>query len=136
VAIAAVGAVVAASFGSRLEDEVGDQANRPEVAAAVEAAKDQPLAAVEVQGVPEEVQASVRDAAEDASVGAFRVGVGIATALVALGGVLGLVGIQNPRRRVSAADCPGGQLAGHPREGTKQSPCDWDQHAQAQEAPA
>jgi hypothetical protein len=136
VAIAAVGAVVAASFGSRLEDEVGDQANRPEVAAAVEAAKDQPLAAVEVQGVPQDVQASVRDAAEDASVGAFRVGVGIATALVALGGVLGLVGIQNPRRRVSAADCPGGQLAGHPREGTKQSPCDWDQHAQPREAPA
>ena len=136
VAIAAVGAVVAASFGSRLEDEVGDQANRPEVAAAVEAAKDQPLAAVEVQGVPEEVQASVRDAAEDASVGAFRVGVGIATALVALGGVLGLVGIRNPRRRVSAADCPGGQLAGHPREGTKQSPCDWDQHARPREAPA
>jgi hypothetical protein len=135
VAIAAVGAVVAASFGSRLEDEVGDQANRPEVAAAVEAAKDQPLAAVEVQGVPEDVQASVRDAAEDASVGAFRVGVGIATALVALGGILGLVGIRNPRREVSAADCPGGQLVGHPREGTRQSPCDWDQHALPQEAP-
>ena len=136
VAIAAVGAVVAASFGSRLEDEVGDQANRPEVAAAVEAAKDQPLAAVEVQGVPEEVRVSVRDAAEDASVGAFRVGVGIATVLVALGGILGLVGIQNPRRRVSAADCPGGQLAGHPHEATKQSPCDWDEHVRPREAPA
>jgi EmrB/QacA subfamily drug resistance transporter len=135
VAIAAVGAVVAASFGSRLEDEVGDPANRPEVAAAVEAAKDQPLAAVEVQGVPEDVQASVREAAEDASVGAFRVGVGISTALVALGGILGLVGIRNPRRQVSAADCPGGQFAGHPREGTRQSPCDWDQQAQPQEAP-
>src|ERR687896_619763 len=136
IAIAAVGAVVASSFESRLEDEVGDAADRPAVAAAVEAAKDQPLAAVEVQGVPEVVRASVRDAAEDASVGAFRVGVGIATALVALGGVLGLVGIQNPRRRVSAADCPGGQLAGHPREATRQSPCDWDEHAQPREAPA
>src|ERR687895_365865 len=136
VAIAAVGAVVAASFRGRLQDNVGRAANRPAVAAAVEAAKDQPLAAVEVQGVPEVVRASVRDAAEDASVGAFRVGVGIATALVALGGVLGLVGIQNPRRRVSAADCPGGQLAGHPREATRQSPCDWDEHAQPREAPA
>ena len=134
VAIAAVGAVVAASFGSRLEDEVGDQSNRPEVAAAVEEAKDRPLTAVEVQGVPEDVQASVREGAVDASVGAFRVGVGISTALVALGGILGLVGIRNPRRRVSAADCPGGQLAGHPREGTRQSPCDWDQHARPQEA--
>jgi len=135
VAIAAVGAVVAASFGSRLEDEVGDQTNRPQVAAAVEAARDEPLSAVEVQGVPEDVRTSVREAAQDASVGAFRVGVGISVALVALGGILGLAGIRNPRRQVAAADCPGGQLAGHPREGTRQSPCDWDQHAQPQQAP-
>jgi EmrB/QacA subfamily drug resistance transporter len=125
VAIAAVGAVVAASFESRLEDEVGAQANRPEVARALEQAKEQPLAIVEPEGVPED---------EDASVGAFRVGVAISTVLVALGGVLGLVGIRNPRRRVSAAECPGGQLAGHPREGTRQSPCDWDQHVRPQEA--
>jgi hypothetical protein len=63
------------------------------------------------------------------------VGVGISTALVALGGILGLVGIRNPRRKVAAADCPGGQFAGHPREGTRQSPCDWDQHTRPQEAP-
>ena len=135
VTIAAVGAVVAASFGSRLDDEVGDQSNRPAVAAAIEEAKDQPLTAVEVQGVPQDVQASVRQGAVDASVGAFRVGVGISTALVALGGILGLVGIRNPRRKVSAADCPGGQFAGHPGEGARQSPCDWDQHTRPQEAP-
>jgi EmrB/QacA subfamily drug resistance transporter len=135
VAIAAVGAVVAASFESRLDDEVGALAEgRPEVAAAVEAARERPLSAVEVEGVPEDVAASVSEGAEDASVGAFRVGVGISTALVALGGVLGLVGIRNPRRRVSAADCPGGQLAGHPREAASQSPCDWDQHMHYQEA--
>jgi EmrB/QacA subfamily drug resistance transporter len=136
IAIAAVGAVVASSFESRLEDEVGDAADRPAVAAAVERASDQPLAAVRVRGVPEDVAASVQEAAEDASVAAFRVGVGIATALVALGGILGLVGIRNPRRRVAAADCPGGQLAGHPREGARQSPCDWDEHARPREAPA
>ena len=84
--------------------------------------------------MPEDVQTSIREGAEDASVGAFRVGVGISTALVALGGILGLVGIRNPRRRVSAADCPGGQLAGHPHEGTRQSPCDWDEYARPQEA--
>ena len=135
VAIAAVGAVVAASFQSRLDDEVGGLAEeRPEVAAAVERARDRPLSAVNVAGVPENVAASVSEGAEDASVGAFRVGVGIATGLVALGGVLGLVGIRNPRRRVSAADCPGGQLAGHPREAASQSPCDWDQHMHYQEA--
>jgi hypothetical protein len=133
VAIAAVGAVVASSFQSRLEDEVGDRANRPEVAAALENAEGQPLSAVEVQGVPEDVAETVREGAQDASVGAFRVGVGIATMLVALGGILGLVGIRNPRRRVAAADCPGGQLAGHPREGARQSPCDWDDHLRPQE---
>ncbi len=117
VAIAAVGAVVAAAFGSSLDDEIGSQAlSRPEVARAVEEARKQPLAVVAVQGVPEDVQASVREAAEDASVSAFRVGLGIATALVALGGLLGLVAIANPRRRVPAAHCPGGPLAGHPRE--------------------
>jgi EmrB/QacA subfamily drug resistance transporter len=134
VAIAAVGAVVAAAFESRLEEGVGDQANLPRVAAAIEGARDQPLATVDVQGVPENVQASVREAAKDASVGAFHVGIWIATALVALGGILGLVGIENPRRRVSAADCPGGQLAGHPRDGTRQSPCDWDEPVRPQEA--
>jgi EmrB/QacA subfamily drug resistance transporter len=136
IAIAAVGAVVASSFESRLEEEVRGAADRPEVAAAVERASDQPLAAVRVRGVPEDVAASVQEAAEDASVAAFRVGVGIATVLVALGGILGLVGIQNPRRRVAAADCAGGQLAGHPREGARQSPCDWHDHARPREAPA
>jgi EmrB/QacA subfamily drug resistance transporter len=135
VAIAAVGAVVAASFESRLEENAGPHANRPEVAAALEEAKEQPLAAVAVDGVPDDVRASVGEAGEDASVGAFRVGIGISIALVALGGVLGLVGIRNPRRQVEAADCPGGQLVGHPREGTRHSPCDWGDQARPQEAP-
>ncbi|HYN50110.1 MAG TPA: MFS transporter, partial [Thermoleophilaceae bacterium] len=127
VTVAAVGAVVATSFGSRLDSELGDAARaRPEVAAAVERAKSQPLAAVEVQGVPEDVQASVREAGTDASVAAFRVGIGISTVLVALGGVLGLLGVRNPRRRVEASECPGGQLVGQPRDGARQSPCDWD----------
>jgi hypothetical protein len=33
---------------------------------------------------------------------------------VALGGVLGLAGIRNPRRTVRCEDCPGGQFAGQP----------------------
>jgi EmrB/QacA subfamily drug resistance transporter len=130
VAIAAVGAVVAASFSSKLENEIGAAAlRRPEVAKAVQEAEKQPLSTVAVQGVPEDVQASVRESAEDASVGAFHVGLTIAGVLVALGGLLGLLAITNVRRKVAAADCAGGQLVGHPEDATRQSPCDWGEQA-------
>ena len=125
VAIAAVGALVAAQFGSSLDERLGASARRPEVAPAVEQAKRQPLATVEVSGSPPALARRVEGAARDASVSAFRLGMAIAAGLVALGGLLGLVGIVNPRRRVSARDCAGGQLAGVPREGARQSPCDW-----------
>jgi hypothetical protein len=84
---------------------------------------------VEVTGVSDDVAASVRESAQDASVSAFHVGLGIATALVALGGLLGLLGITNARRRVEATECPGGQFVGQPRDATRQSPCDWGDQA-------
>jgi hypothetical protein len=74
----------------------------------------------------------VSDAGEAASVRAFRMGIGIATGLVALGGVLGLVGIVNPRRRVEAEDCPGGQLVGVSQEAARQSPCDWNRGSEGE----
>jgi EmrB/QacA subfamily drug resistance transporter len=127
VAIAGVGAIVAASFGSKLEDELGNQAQRnPQIAAAVDDAKKQPLAEVVVPGLPPGEQAEVTAASEEASIDAFHVGIAISTGLVALGGLLGLLGIVNARRRVEAEDCPGGQLVGMSREGARQSPCDWD----------
>jgi EmrB/QacA subfamily drug resistance transporter len=129
VAIAAVGALVAASFGSALEDNLGRTASRPDVAPAVEDAKRQPLAEVVPADAPPRVRRVVSAAAQDASVTAFHVGIGIATGLVALGGALGLVGIENPRRRVAAEDCAGGQLTGVPNEGARQSPCDWQRQS-------
>jgi hypothetical protein len=56
----------------------------------------------------------VADAVQASSVDAFHLGIGISTALVALGGLLGLAGIRNPRRSVRSQDCAGGQLAGQP----------------------
>jgi len=45
----------------------------------------------------------------------FRMGLGFAAALMALGGVIGLAGIRNaPRREVRCEECAGGQLAGAP----------------------
>jgi EmrB/QacA subfamily drug resistance transporter len=124
IAIAAVGAVVASAFGSALRDELGAQARRPEVARAIDEAEKQPLARVEVTDVSPRVRAEVADGSRDASVKAFHVAIAIATGLVGLGGVLGLIGIVNPRRKVDAADCPGGQLAGATSEAARSSPCD------------
>ena len=90
-AIAAVGAVVAAAFASNLDRRV-DPATR-QAQAALRAARMRPLVTT-ASGVPHE-------ALVDASVHAFRIGVGIAGLLVILGGVISLVGIENPRRRGS-----------------------------------
>jgi predicted MFS family arabinose efflux permease len=50
-----------------------------------------------------------------ASVHAFHVAVAVCAALIAAGGVAGVIGIVNPRRTVNAAGCPGGQLVGSPQ---------------------
>ena len=59
IAIAAVGAVVASTFGSALRDELGAQAEPPEVARAIAEAEKQPLARVVVKDVPPRVRAEV-----------------------------------------------------------------------------
>jgi EmrB/QacA subfamily drug resistance transporter len=46
----------------------------------------------------------------------FRMALAFAAILLASGGVIGLLRIRNPRRDVPCAECPGGQLAGAPRE--------------------
>jgi EmrB/QacA subfamily drug resistance transporter len=52
----------------------------------------------------------------DSSVSAFHEALVFCAVLVAAGGVIGLLGIVNPRRVVKAESCPGGQLAGAPAE--------------------
>ena len=54
-------------------------------------------------------------AANDESVNAFHQAVVICAILVAAGGVLGAIGIVNPRRAIEARRCPGGQLVGVPQ---------------------
>jgi EmrB/QacA subfamily drug resistance transporter len=49
------------------------------------------------------------------SVSAFHHAILIVAGLVAAGGLVGLVGIVNPRRRVLAEECSGGQIVGAPR---------------------
>jgi MFS family permease len=118
--IAAIGAVVAAQFASSLDARLAGRPLSPPARAAVEAARHRTVARVAPPNVPPPERALLERATEDASVRAFHIGVGIAAALVAGGGVLGLVGIVNPRRRVCAAECAGGQIAGAPAEAVRE----------------
>jgi EmrB/QacA subfamily drug resistance transporter len=112
IAIAAVGALVSSSYGDSLRADLGPAASRPAVSRGIDEAEQQPLARVVVTGLPPRVGARLEEASLSASVDAFHLAIGIAAALVGLGGLLGLAGIVNPRRAVKAHDCPGGQLVG------------------------
>ena len=91
-AIAAVGAVVAAQFGSALDDELAGRTLAPQARTAVEEVKERPLSGG-VAGRPE-LDAPV----EAASVHAYRVGLGVGGGLMMVGGVISLLGIVNPAR--------------------------------------
>jgi hypothetical protein len=84
VAVAALGALVSAVYASAMGDvDVTDT-----------------LAVI--PGMPQSVGASVH---------AFHVGIGTCAVLLALGGVIGLVGIRNPRRDIRCEDYAEGALA-------------------------
>jgi EmrB/QacA subfamily drug resistance transporter len=113
---AAVGAVVAASFGSTLDSRLAPVHLGRAGRAAVEQAKRLPLGRPEVHGLPPGQAHALTTAAEQASVHSFHLGLAIAAALLAAGGLAGAVGIRNPRGQVRARECPEGQLVGVGRE--------------------
>ena len=57
-------------------------------------------------------RAAARDVLRDASESAFRFAIAIAALLTPTGGVISAIGIENPRRRLAAAECPGGAICG------------------------
>ena len=95
-AIAAIGAVVAAQFSAALDERLANVSLTPAERRVMEEVKRQPLAGS--TGPPR-----VAPAVEDASVSAYRWGVGVAGGLVIVGGLISLVGIVNPPRRVGEA---------------------------------
>jgi len=119
-AVAAIGAVVAGQFGTSLDDALAGRQLSPRGTELVEDAKRQPLAPVPLAGVAEEEAAAIDRAAVDASIDGFRVAMGLGATLVALGGILGLLGIRNPRRRVEAKGCAGGQFAAQPEDAARE----------------
>jgi hypothetical protein len=121
-AVAALGAVVAAQFRATLDARLDARPLSPAAVRAVHAVEARTLARLPPDALPRAEAAFLARATEDASVSAFHRGAGIAAALVALGGVLGVVGIRNPRRSVPCEDCPGGQLAGAPLDAARTRP--------------
>lgn len=113
-AVAALGAVVSMSFSGKIDDALGDRPLSAQAVAAVDEAKRQTLTTIDPTTLPSADAERVTAAVRDASVSAFHFGLGLSAALVALGGVLGLVGIVNPKRDVRCADCAGGQLVAAP----------------------
>ncbi len=111
-AIAVLGAVVASQFASTVDMKLGGRPLSATARGAVAEAKDRSLSTAPADRVPAPERASVMTALEGASESAFHIGLGLGAGLVVLGGVVSLVGIENPRRKVPSRQCPGGALVG------------------------
>jgi EmrB/QacA subfamily drug resistance transporter len=111
-AIAVLGAVISASFGAKLDEGLGSAPLSPAANAAVEEAKEKPLAVPAAEDLPEADSDRVMAAAADASTSSFRLGTAIAGILMILGGIVAGFGIQNPTRRREAVPTRGSAQAG------------------------
>jgi EmrB/QacA subfamily drug resistance transporter len=109
---AAVGAAVAGSFISDLQSRLAGVTLGPAARSAVAAAKRLPLGRPDVHALPAGQARALTSAAEQASLHSFHVGMAIAAALLAVGGVIGAVGISNEGGAVKAKECGAGQLLG------------------------
>jgi EmrB/QacA subfamily drug resistance transporter len=103
-AIAALGAVISSAFQARLGRDIDPGQLSPQGQAVVAQARDRPLVTT-VTGASAADRAKIQPALVDASVHAFRIGMEVGAGLAVLGGLIALVGIENPRRRVKCADC-------------------------------
>ncbi|MEX2107470.1 MAG: MFS transporter [Solirubrobacterales bacterium] len=117
-AIAVLGAVISASFGSTLDSNLGDRPLGPGAESAVADAKQQPLAVPATGKLPPSQAERVEAASVDASTSAFHLGVLIGGLLMIAGGIVAGLGIENPRRRVETVPTRGAATAGECGHGT------------------
>jgi EmrB/QacA subfamily drug resistance transporter len=110
-AIAILGALIAGSFGSSIDDNLAGKQLSPQAANAVSDAKDKPLGAADTAGLDPGEANTVDDAVSDASTSSFHLGVLAGGLLMILGGVIAGIGLRNPERR-SEYEAPGAATAG------------------------
>jgi MFS family permease len=96
-AVAAIGAVVATSFGSKLDENIAGRTLNATDQRALAVARDRPLAGRE--DLPKAARASLGTPVEKASASAFHLGIAIASVLMVLAGAIAAVGIESKRRR-------------------------------------
>ena len=112
IAVAALGAVVATSFRHSLDRKLPAGQLSPAARAAVSDARGTPLSNRAARSLRDGERVVVTRALDSASVSAFHLGLVCAGVLVAFGGVVSLAGIENPKRKVRAEECPGGPICG------------------------
>jgi EmrB/QacA subfamily drug resistance transporter len=111
-AIAVLGAVISAHFGASLDSDLGSRPVSSAAAKTISDAKEQPLAVPKTGKLSGPEATRVRSASAAASTSAFHLGVLIAALLMIAGGIASGIGIENPRRRVSAYPSRGSAAAG------------------------
>jgi EmrB/QacA subfamily drug resistance transporter len=99
-AIAVLGAVISAHYGTVLDGNLGERPLSPAAAKTVAGAKAQPLAVPGTKRLAPAEATRLRAASADASTSAFHLGVLIAAVLMILGGIASGFGIEDPRRKV------------------------------------
>jgi predicted MFS family arabinose efflux permease len=113
---AGVGAAVAASFVASLDGRLAGVRLGAAARAALAQARRLPLGLPDVHGLPAAQARALTLAAQHASLHGFHVGMAIAAALLAAGGVAGASGIRNRHGDVTAEECSAGQLVGTGKE--------------------
>jgi EmrB/QacA subfamily drug resistance transporter len=113
IAVAAVGAVVSAYYGSLLDQRLAGRLP-PSSQPALEAAKRKTFGRIDPRAVPPGERAYAVRVTAKSSEEAFHLAMGIAAGLLVIAGLGGLALTGKRRTPVEAAECPGGQLAGVP----------------------
>jgi EmrB/QacA subfamily drug resistance transporter len=97
-AIAVLGAVIAGSFDSGIDEKLAGTQLSPEAERVVEDAKEKPLGVPETGDLAAEEADEVAAASSAASEDGFHLAMILSGALMIVGGIIAGIGIQNPRR--------------------------------------
>jgi len=114
IAVAAVGAVVAADHANKLDANLGNRLP-PSANHAVVMAKRQTFGTIDTKSLPPSDRAFAKQASASASESAFHLAMGIGSVLLVIAGIGGLALESKRRTPVECAECSAGQFAGQPR---------------------